>query len=156
MGNQRAVCRLEVSASKVLMIIDGMNKNKNVNRLMAAQLARFHKSNRYTHSLKFTQIDLPMSNDHHPHSSCHTLNEKRYFDCPIHDPPKLPKFMPYCRSIGFIRETVMANKWVICSDAKGAITSIESMKCKNNNAGYVYKVLVEMTTAIQAGHTKSL
>lgn len=55
-------------------------------------------------------------------------------------------------AIQLIRQTVTVKEWVIFSDSKAAFTFVRPMNCKRNNAGNVYKVLVEMTAAIQAGH----
>lgn len=50
----------------------------------------------------------------------------------------------------------MIKKWIICSDSQVALTSIQSMNYKSNNGGYIYKILIEMTAAMKAGHDIAL
>ncbi|XP_040074364.1 uncharacterized protein LOC115317118 [Ixodes scapularis] len=53
----------------------------------------------------------------------------------------------------YIKNSLTANSWVICTDSKPALQSIKTLNTRNENMSLVYRICGELGEAIRFGHT---
>ncbi|XP_040078107.1 uncharacterized protein LOC120849892 [Ixodes scapularis] len=53
----------------------------------------------------------------------------------------------------YIKNSLTANSWVICTDSKPAPHSIKTLNTRNENMSLVYRICEELGEAIRLGHT---
>ncbi|KAM7284207.1 uncharacterized protein ISCGN_001304 [Ixodes scapularis] len=56
----------------------------------------------------------------------------------------------------YIKNSSTANSWVICTDSKPALQSINTLNTRNENMALVYRICEELGEAIRIGHTVHL